>query len=107
VIAQGVRRVVAIGVCATAVASVIAGALRTHTTIYEQPVTVNAPAIVTPGGVKLPTTTRTLPPKIITETVAERQLVIDATFTGVLLKDGKLMTQYDRTKPGGRRACPT
>jgi asparagine N-glycosylation enzyme membrane subunit Stt3 len=39
--------------------------------------------------------------------INERQLVVDATFTGDVLRDGKLFSTYDRTKPVGRRACPT
>lgn len=43
------------------------------------------------------------------ERVRESDLVIDATFTGVVrskLTD-RLVTTYDRTVPRGRKACPT
>lgn len=42
------------------------------------------------------------------EHVPERNLVIDATFSGCVKKDGKLFTTYDRSEPlRGKRACPT
>ena len=39
--------------------------------------------------------------------IGGRDLVIDATFTGVVRKDGRLYSTYDRTKPRGKKACPT
>ena len=41
------------------------------------------------------------------ETISEPQLVIDATFTGVVRKDGHLTSTYDRGAPQGKQACPT
>ena len=45
------------------------------------------------------------------ETISERQLVIDATFSGTLRKklagEYRLISNYDRTEGGGKRACPT
>lgn len=101
-----VRTGIAIGLCAAALACVAAGAVRTHRVLYEQPAESREPVIIAPGGLQLPGM-RKLPPKIITQTITEAQLVIDATFTGVLRKGDTLFTQYDRSKPGGRRACPT
>jgi len=101
-----VRLVIAVGLGAAALACVAAGAARTHRVLYEQPAESGGAAFLPPGGLQLPGM-RKLPPKIITQTISEAQLVIDATFTGVLRKGDKLVTQYDRSKPGGRRACPT
>ena len=40
--------------------------------------------------------------------ISERQLVEDATFSGVMPKDGRLVSTYDRSLPKlGKRACPT
>ena len=41
--------------------------------------------------------------------IAERAMVIDATFSGVERRaDGRLYSTYDRTKPlGSKQACPT
>jgi hypothetical protein len=39
--------------------------------------------------------------------ISEAQLVIDSTFGGVELKDGKLFSTYDRAVSAGKRACPT
>ncbi len=39
--------------------------------------------------------------------VGERALVEDATFGGATLRNGKLFTTYDRSKPRGKVACPT
>ena len=39
--------------------------------------------------------------------VAERRLVVDATFSGVIRKGTKLYTTYDRTAAIGKRPCPT
>jgi len=39
--------------------------------------------------------------------IADRQLVEDATFSGVLRKGGRLYSQYDRAAPHGKRSCPT
>ncbi len=104
--ARRVRLVIAVGLGAAALACVAAGAARTHRVLYEQAAESKAPAIIAPGGLQLPGM-RKLPPKIVTQTISEAQLVIDATFTGVLRKGDRLFTQYDRSKPGGRRACPT
>lgn len=39
--------------------------------------------------------------------VTGRQLVEDATFGGVVRKDNRLFSTYDRLKPRGKVACPT
>jgi hypothetical protein len=39
--------------------------------------------------------------------IRDRQLVEDATFSGVLLKGDRLYSTYDRAVPRGKRACPT
>lgn len=41
------------------------------------------------------------------ESVSDRALVRDATFSGVLRKDGQLYSTYDRTAPQGKQSCPT
>jgi hypothetical protein len=41
------------------------------------------------------------------DTISDRQLLIDATFTGVVRRDGWLYSTYDRTAPPMKRACPT
>ncbi|MEW6072874.1 MAG: hypothetical protein AB1726_09835 [Planctomycetota bacterium] len=41
------------------------------------------------------------------EEIGERELLIDATFTGVVRRDGFLYSTYDRSQPLGKRACPT
>ena len=39
--------------------------------------------------------------------ISERELIEDATFTGVVRKAEKLYSTYDRTQPRGKRLCPT
>ena len=39
--------------------------------------------------------------------ISERELVEDATFTGVVRRAEKLYSTYDRTQPRGKRLCPT
>ena len=39
--------------------------------------------------------------------ISDRQLVEDATFSGVLRKGDRLYSTYDRAVPKGKRACPT
>ncbi len=39
--------------------------------------------------------------------ITDRQLVIDATFSGTLRKGLRLYSTYDRSKPRGKKACPT
>ena len=39
--------------------------------------------------------------------ISERELVEDATFTGVVRKGNELQSTYDRSKPKGKRLCPT
>ncbi len=39
--------------------------------------------------------------------INERELVEDATFGGVLRKGNELQSTYDRSKPKGKRPCPT
>jgi hypothetical protein len=39
--------------------------------------------------------------------VSEKDLLLDATSTGVVRKDGELYSTYDRSAPHGKRKCPT
>ena len=39
--------------------------------------------------------------------LSDRQLVEDATFTGVARIGPKLFSTYDRSQPRGKKACPT
>ena len=39
--------------------------------------------------------------------ISERELVEDATFTGVVRRADKLYSTYDRAAPRGKRRCPT
>ena len=39
--------------------------------------------------------------------VSDADLCADATFTGVVRKEGKLYSTYDRLAPKAKRACPT
>lgn len=39
--------------------------------------------------------------------IPERQVVIDTTFSGIIRKNGKLYSTYDRSVKLGRQACPT
>jgi len=43
----------------------------------------------------------------IPETISEKDLVIDATFSGVVRRNGMLLSTYDRSQPRGKQACPT
>ncbi len=48
---------------------------------------------------------RSLHPKM--ETISEFELTEDATFSGVRRLFGRLYSTYDRSKPRGKRLCPT
>ena len=39
--------------------------------------------------------------------ISDRQLVVDATFTGVERRGRRLYSVYDRSQPQGKRSCPT
>lgn len=39
--------------------------------------------------------------------ITERDLLLDATFTGVVRKEGGLYSTYDRTATRGKRTCPS
>jgi len=39
--------------------------------------------------------------------VSDAAMCVDATFTGVVGKEGKLYSTYNRMAPKGKRACPT
>jgi hypothetical protein len=39
--------------------------------------------------------------------VPDREMVIDATFSGVERRGDRLYTTYDRSAPRGKRSCPT
>ena len=39
--------------------------------------------------------------------VSDRQMTIDATFSGVERRNGRLYSTYDRTVKRAKRACPT
>lgn len=40
-------------------------------------------------------------------TIGEHQLVVDATFGGVVRRGIRLCSTYDRSRPRGKRTCPT
>jgi hypothetical protein len=39
--------------------------------------------------------------------VSDAAMCADATFTGVVRKEGKLYSTYNRMAPRGKKACPT
>jgi len=39
--------------------------------------------------------------------ISDRQLVVDATFSGVVRHEGRLISTYDRTVARGKQPCPT
>ncbi|MFH0946967.1 MAG: hypothetical protein V2A76_17385 [Planctomycetota bacterium] len=41
------------------------------------------------------------------ELISDRQLIIDATFTGVVRRGEWLISTYDRSQPRKKQACPT
>lgn len=41
------------------------------------------------------------------EEIPDWQLVIDATFTGVIRRNGAIYSNYDRSAPPKKRSCPT
>ena len=41
------------------------------------------------------------------ERIPDRQLVVDATFSGVLRREGRLFSTYDRSRVRGKQTCPT
>jgi len=41
------------------------------------------------------------------ESIGELDLLMDATFSGVVRRDGRLFSTYDRSAPPQRRECPT
>ncbi len=43
----------------------------------------------------------------IFEEISDQQLVIDATFTGVIRRNGTIYSNYDRSAPPQKRSCPT
>lgn len=79
-------KVAGAGVAAAAVALILAGTGRMRT-VYE------------PGTGEFVSDTATNLP--------DRQLVVDATFSGVKRNGGRLESTYDRHAPPGKRACPT
>ncbi|HOW98366.1 MAG TPA: hypothetical protein P5567_07035 [Kiritimatiellia bacterium] len=44
---------------------------------------------------------------LVFERITDRQLVEDATFSGVLRREGRLFSTYDRSQVRGKQACPT
>ncbi|MBU1692433.1 MAG: hypothetical protein KKC51_00550 [Verrucomicrobia bacterium] len=44
---------------------------------------------------------------LVFERIPDRQLVVDATFSGVLRRDGRLFSTYDRSEIRGKQTCPT
>lgn len=44
---------------------------------------------------------------LVFERITDRQLVVDATFSGVLRREGRLFSTYDRTVTRGKQPCPT
>lgn len=44
---------------------------------------------------------------LVFERIPDRQLVVDSTFSGVLRREGRLFSTYDRSQVRGKQACPT
>lgn len=44
---------------------------------------------------------------VVFHRISDRQLVIDATFSGVTRRGRKLYSTYDRTEARAKRTCPT
>ena len=44
---------------------------------------------------------------MVFDRITERDLVVDTTFGGVTLYEGKLISTYDRSAGPGKRTCPT
>ncbi len=87
-----IRKGIAAAILAMAIAFLVMGSIATHDVLL-----VNAEEIAVEFD---------LPPPF--QPIGELQLVVDTTFSGVVLKDGKLRSTYDRTKPlAVKRACPT
>ena len=80
------RNSMAVGVLIAAVILVAAGAGRRHR-VYE--------AVPDEFGLR------------IFHRVNEAGLIEDSTFGGVVRRDGRLLTTYDRAAPRGKRSCPT
>lgn len=81
-----IERSVAVIVLFTAIGFIIFGLRRTYTVGEFDPVASDV---------------------FIPEIISERQLVEDATFTGVKRQDAQLFSTYDRTIPRAKQACPT
>jgi hypothetical protein len=44
---------------------------------------------------------------LVFERIPDRQLVVDATFSGVVRRDDRLFSTYDRSQVRGKQTCPT
>ena len=82
------QKAIACAVLIAAVAMLIAGGVRAHK-VYDQDDEFAGFGMVTFNK------------------ISDIQLVIDATFTGVVRRDGTLYSTYDRSQPRGKKACPT
>jgi len=80
------QKVLAAAALIVAMALLIAGSVRQHK-VYE-------PAAEEFGLVAF-------------QRITDRELVIDTTFGGAIRKGLKLYSTYDRSKPRGKKACPT
>jgi hypothetical protein len=80
------RKIIAVAVLIVALSLLLAGSIRTHK-VYESDT----------EEFGLLTFYR----------INEFQMVVDATFHGVVREEDRLYSTYDRSQPRGKSACPT
>jgi hypothetical protein len=103
------QKVLSWAMLVVALALLYAGSRCFHQVYYdptaEPPAAVAAPTIEnSPDG---ETFTIPAPPKPLFEQISDSDLVANATFTGVVRRDGRLYWTYDPSQKQGKQACPT
>jgi len=97
-----------------ALAFLAIGVLRSHVVLREEAPPADAmppPSLIGPGGrvdhAQVQKFMEQLQPRIVEMQIGDRELVRNATFTGVARRDGVLVLTYDPATATGKQACPT
>jgi len=96
-----VQKILSTAVALAAIALLILGSRRHYAVRYDKPPDLSNIAIGGPPSAQMPQA------KTVTQDIGDRDLVENATFTGVTRVGDSLYFTYDPSEPRGKQACPT
>jgi hypothetical protein len=104
-------RIASIALLLTALLLLLAGGLRRHAVLPDpaakpaSPPPLSIPSFVTAPVITSPEPAAAAPAE--PQSISDLTLVQNATFTGVIRRDGQLFFSYDPAQKHGKQSCPT